>query len=279
VTGEVPLIERAELVRVWPGEPGHVLTRQSLTSLATCVSRLEQWRGHQVERPAGRSLHRLAASKTSVRLILRFCQVACLFVIFGPARGSGSNSDAVDSTRVDSWTALRAKLPKFNEVNVDLPKLSLPPPIFIKPKEVNVEPELPASMKEALVDQDHAIMLPTFMINEWKPESRRRLPRIQIPEALKEVDLNPFLTDAGRGAALVEKHLTRFDRFVLNRFTFLGVTKESRARDAERVEQSAINLNQTADAIEVMESTGVNPKEATFLRDEYYKLMINRPKQ
>jgi hypothetical protein len=77
----------------------------------------------------------------------------------------------------------------------------------------------------------------------------------------------------------VEKHLSVFDRKVLNRITlpFFGVSNIARAKQAEAIANSAHQMNKFADIIELTTAEGER-EEAEKLRKEYYELFLTRPK-
>ena len=103
-------------------------------------------------------------------------------------------------------------------------------------------------------------------------------PRVQAP--VKDIPPDEFLTPEANTARLVEKHLSRFDRFFLNRFTLplFGKSKESRAHEAEAIESAAVQLNTIVDLLETEGSEPRDAEEQKKLKDLYYDTYVSRPK-
>ncbi len=130
---------------------------------------------------------------------------------------------------------------------------------------------------------DTVIALPRIIVrptnNTAQAEPAIQLPRIVVVRpAGKEVKPEAFETPAARDERLVKKHLSAFDRFFLNRFTFLGVSKEQRAREAEAIEQSARRLSEIADLLELSRSGKPETAEDRKLNEAYLDAFVSRPK-
>ena len=135
---------------------------------------------------------------------------------------------------------------------------------------------------ETKAENDRAVVLPRIVV---RPTAEARkdvvvLPRLIVRPREKETKEDAFLTPAERDAQLVKKHLSVFDRSFLNRFTLplFGQSKESRARLAEKVEQSAHQLNEVADLLDVAGSEERDPKEQKALQKLYLDTFYSRPK-
>jgi len=146
-----------------------------------------------------------------------------------------------------------------------------PPPVERAAPAASAAPEL-------------SVLLPRIVVRAptvtQKTETVVTLPRLIVRPRGKEMPSDPFLTPAARDAALVKKHLTVFDRKVLNRFTLplFGISKEARARQIEAVAHSAAELNKISDVLELSESEGGDPEEQKRLRKLYLDAFIARPK-
>ncbi len=129
-----------------------------------------------------------------------------------------------------------------------------------------------------------SVLLPRIVVRAPpatpKAEPAVRLPRLIVRPRGKEVAPDAFLTPAARDAALVKKHLTVFDRKVLNRFTLplFGISKEARARQIEAAAHTAAELNKISDVLEMSEIEGADPEEQKKLRKMYLDAFIARPK-
>lgn len=135
---------------------------------------------------------------------------------------------------------------------------------------------------ETTAENGPAVVLPRIVV---RPAAEAQkdvmvLPRLIIRAHGKEIKGDPFLTPAARDAQLVKKHLSVFDRSVLNRFTLplFGQSKESRARQAEAIEQSARGLNEVADLLDVAGREERDPKEEKELQKLYLETFYSRPK-
>lgn len=108
------------------------------------------------------------------------------------------------------------------------------------------------------------------------PRARPKLiPQIKETPPMKEVTIDPMLTDEARGEALVEKHLSPLDAHLLNARVMPGrVTNLDRAKQAEAIEQSRKGLNSVADDI-ALES---DPGERKQLMEFYEELYLSRPR-
>lgn len=114
-------------------------------------------------------------------------------------------------------------------------------------------------------------------------------PAVQLPRLVvrprpagRDAEPDAFETPAARDEQLVKKHLSRFDRLFLNRFTLplFGRSKEQRASDAEAVEQSARQLTEMAELIDLSQSAAAeNESDADRqLRETYLDAFVSRPK-
>jgi hypothetical protein len=183
--------------------------------------------------------------------------------------------------------AIAAGLPKY-----DPAARASPPPA--KPAE-NATPKTDASpaygvkagsteAPKAAENAGPILALPRMEVHakegEAKPEPALQLPRIVVrPPAGKDLPAEKFETPAARDERLVKKHLNVFDRVFLNRFTLplFGIAKEKRARDAEAVEQTAKQLDQVADILELTQQEQGNSAEAKKLQELYREVFMARP--
>ena len=79
---------------------------------------------------------------------------------------------------------------------------------------------------------------------------------------------------------LVERHLPGLDGKVLNKFhlPLVGMSKEERAKEAEAIRQSAVQLNEMAEALDVAAVSNTDKEELRKLKEEYRKIYMARPK-
>jgi hypothetical protein len=138
------------------------------------------------------------------------------------------------------------------------------------------------SPPETKADNEPAVVLPRIVV---RPAAEARkgvvvLPRLIVRPREKETKEDAFLTPAAREAQWVKKHLSVFDRSFLNRFTLplFGQSKESRARLAEKIEQSAHQLNEVADLLDVAGSEERDPKEEKALQKIFLETFYSRPR-
>jgi len=127
------------------------------------------------------------------------------------------------------------------------------------------------------------VSLPRIIVrpNQSNPTlPAKPLPRLRVQAPVKDIPPDEFLTPEANTARLVEKHLSRFDRFFLNRFTLplFGKSKESRAHEAEAIESAAVQLNTIVDLLETEGSEPRDPEEQKKLKDLYYDTYVSRPK-
>ncbi len=125
-------------------------------------------------------------------------------------------------------------------------------------------------------EADDVVRLPEVTVETTRLPSTP-LPRVPVAAPKNDVVIDEFLSDEGKAEKLVEKHLTAFDRLVLNRFNIFG-SKKRRAAEAEAREQFARGMNDVADAIEQADAWGKTEEEKAKLREEYYQLLSNAPK-
>ncbi len=155
------------------------------------------------------------------------------------------------------------------------PRLRSIPPLVRKSNQAILAGEAPA-LAAGPPAEPGVVELPEMTV-----ETRRLpgfiLPRLPVERPKKNVKLEPFLTPEARAQKLIEKHLSGFDRLVLNRFELLG-SNAARALAAERREQYAQAMNELAEAIEQASIWGVSEEEKAKLREEYYQLLVNRPR-
>jgi hypothetical protein len=139
-----------------------------------------------------------------------------------------------------------------------------------------------ASKLEPAPPAKDVITLPRMVVHGApdlaKPATSSTLPRMHVRPAGKDTPADPFETPAARDARLVKKHLSAFDRLFLNRFNLFGVSKEQRARQAEDVEQTARQLDDIADLLELNQRDGRNSAEDRKLREAYLDAFVARPK-
>ncbi|MEO6005864.1 MAG: hypothetical protein ABIZ04_25815 [Opitutus sp.] len=191
---------------------------------------------------------------------------------FTLAGDPGMDALAVESTAVHN--AVTSTLPRYDpQVRENyLANRPLEPVPVSKPQESAGS----ASPTAPLVTLPRIVVRPG---EKQSPAPRPSLPRTMVHPPVKEVPKDEFLTPEAEAARLVEKHLSRFDRFFLNRFTlFGGQSKESRARDAEAIEHAAVQLNAIADLMDVASSEPRDPAEEKKLRDLYLDTYVKRPK-
>ncbi|MCF3649717.1 hypothetical protein [Synoicihabitans lomoniglobus] len=152
------------------------------------------------------------------------------------------------------------------------PRLRSIPPR--KTREVTYPPRAPDVETEREVVQLPEVTVETTQLPTVE------LPRLEIKPPKKNVEIEPFLTGEALAEKLVEKHLSAFDRLVLNRFTIplLGSSLQQRAREAEAREQFAKAMNEIATGIEQAKVWGVSDEEQEALREEYYRLLMTRPR-
>lgn len=127
------------------------------------------------------------------------------------------------------------------------------------------------------------VSLPRIIVRPNQSNStspKKPLPRMRVQAPVKDIPPDGFLTPEADAARLVEKHLSRFDRFFLNPFTLplIGESKESRARKAEAIERAAVQLNTIVDLLEAEGSEPRDSAEQKKLKDLYYDAYVNRPK-
>ena len=123
---------------------------------------------------------------------------------------------------------------------------------------------------------DDVVRLPEVTV-ETKRLPTTQLPRLPVPSPKNDVVMEPFLSDEAKAEKLEEKHLSAFDRLLLNRYELLG-SNQRRAAEAEQREQFAIAMNDLAEAIEQAGVWGTTEEEKKKLQKEYYQLLINGPK-
>ena len=135
-----------------------------------------------------------------------------------------------------------------------------------------------AAQPAEVVTLPRLIVRPTG--NTEKLEPAVQLPRLMVHPPANDVKPEEFETPAARDARLVKKHLTVFDRMILNRFTLplFGISKEARARKAEAIEHSATALNEIADLIDVTESEKGETEQDRQLKELYLEVFVARPK-
>jgi hypothetical protein len=127
------------------------------------------------------------------------------------------------------------------------------------------------------------VSLPRIIVRPTEDQSKTpavTLPRVVVRPPPNDVKAEPFLTPAAHDAALVKKHFTSLDRNFLNRFTLplFGRSRESRAREAERIEATGKQLNAIADLIQREESQSGDPADEEQLKKLYLELYMARPK-
>jgi hypothetical protein len=194
---------------------------------------------------------------------------------------------AQESRRADTMRAIRDRLPKYDEIRVDVPKVSAPPVTEpaaqtsdpVQPVAAGVEP-LAATTTEQK-QNGTPVELDTMTITSTRLlEHKTVVTLIPVPRLQKDVNVDPFLTGAARDEALIKKHLSPLDYAVLNRFylPLLGQSIEVRARQAEEALHWTLQLNEFADQMSVMKAAGTSEEELKKLKEEYYKLYMMRPK-
>lgn len=213
----------------------------------------------------------------------QFCHGALLIVVLSLSSVAAAD-DQESSHHKQVMDALRRGLPKY-EAKDPAPSPTPQKNASSTPSDTPFPSETqtaaggpPSSQNEK---SEGAIPLPKMVINSlpiYKGPLANPLPRIPVKAPVKDVQVDDFTSPAERDRRLVEKHLSAFDRTFLNRYNIFGVSKESRAREAERLEQSAIQLNHIADIIEVDQQFGIETEEDRKLRKEYIKLLRTRPR-
>ncbi len=118
--------------------------------------------------------------------------------------------------------------------------------------------------------------LPEMMVEE-KRLPGGSLPRLQVAQPKKAVAIDPNRPLSEQLDLLEEKHLSAFDRLVLNRFQLLG-SNARRALEAEQRERFALSMNELAEAIDEAGLWGVSEEEKAELRKHYYQLLVDGPK-
>lgn len=180
--------------------------------------------------------------------------------------------DAAESTKVHS--AVTSTLPKYDPQIRETYLAGQP--ITPAPAPTPNKPVSSPSPAAPIVTLPRIVVRPG---ENKQPAPRPSLPRAVVRPPVKDVPKEEFLTPEAEAARLVEKHLSRFDRFFLNRFTlFGGESKESRARNAEAIEHAAVQLNEVVDLLEVAAFEPRDPAEEKKLRDLYLDTYVKRPK-
>jgi hypothetical protein len=183
--------------------------------------------------------------------------------------------------------AIRDRLPKYDEIRVDVPKVSAPPVTEpaaqtsdpVQPVATGVDPR-PATTTEQKQNGTPVELDPMTITSTRLLERKTVVTLIPVPRLQKDVNVDPFLTGAARDEALMKKHLSPLDYAVLNRFylPLLGQSREARARQAEEALHWTLQLNEFADQMSVMKAAGTSEEELKKLKEEYYKLYMMRPK-
>jgi hypothetical protein len=203
----------------------------------------------------------------SVKWLIFFCVVDG----FRELRGSGNDLPYRNQVMV----ALKGGLPAYGDRKVSEAVVFTVPPMSGDPSVLHFDG--PSNVAGSGV-----VVLKRLVVHESRLDKAvpsGSLTRIPEQKAVKNVKIDPFASDAARNAQLVEKHLSVFDRKVLNRFTLpiFGVSNVARAKQAEAIANSAHQMNTFADMIELTAAEG-DREEAKKMREEYYRLFLTRPK-
>ena len=183
------------------------------------------------------------------------------FVLLGAVRG------AAPKTPMDQ--VILETLPKYQSSTA--PLAPLPPLVQASagprlPTVVYVTPPVPAATGPTL-------MAPVVVT---APKARPKLvPQLKVTAPVKNVTIDPMLTDEAKAEALIEKHLSYLDSHILNAVIMPGgVTNLQRAKQAEAIEQSRKGLNSVADDIDFT----TDPAERKHLKEAYEELYMSRPR-
>lgn len=207
---------------------------------------------------------------------------AAILVALSLSWGSAAGQEPNHHKQV--MDAIRSELPKFDAKDSDA--LPVPQKESSKKDSDSASPvksrvSSPDSPSARVEKQQDVVELPKVVIHPIPMEKSpptHPLPRIPVQAPVKDIKVDEFMSPAERDEQLVKKHLSAFDRSFLNRYNIFGVSKEQRAREAERLEQSAVQLNHIADIIEVSQQLGIETDEDRKLREEYVKLLRTRPR-
>jgi len=138
------------------------------------------------------------------------------------------------------------------------------------------EPAKPAAGTNETPAED-AIPLPKVTVRGLTPP--KPLPRADVQKPVKELPGEEWESESARQARLVKKHLSVFDRTILNRFTLplFGISKEARAHEAEAVEAKGRQLNELAAAAEIGTVAGQDPEMVKKIREEFLRIYYSGP--
>lgn len=181
-------------------------------------------------------------------------------------------------SRTDVTQAVRGVLPGYDPAvraaaSAEPAREEPLPAALMRPRSASPPPARVSRSAESGV-----VVLPEVRVEAKAEASRPVLPRAHVPPAQKRVELDEMLTPAEREARLVQKHLSAFDRFFLNRVTPLGISKEARAAEAEAREQNARQLNQVADQLELLRASGIDAEEYERMKKLYLEAYHGRVK-
>ena len=191
----------------------------------------------------------------------------CLSVAVLVAAGVwGTTLARADETPMEREALLA--LPRYGTVPADAPE----PPVAVSaaagPRLVRVVYVAPAAPGPG-----PTLLAPVIVA---APKARPKLiPQVKETPPLKNVKIDPLLTDEARGDALIQKHLSYFDSHILNGWIMPGgVTNLDRAKQAEAIERSRKGLNSVADDI----SLESDPAKREKLTELYEELYLSRPR-
>lgn len=122
---------------------------------------------------------------------------------------------------------------------------------------------------------DETYDLPTVVV---RPDAKpiKRLPRKETyGPPRKDLKAEPWETDAGRDARLVQRHLSKAEQKLI---PLLGGSAVGTAREMEARAQKAAEMDELADALELQEAAGRDPEEIKKLRAEYKRLHYSGPR-
>jgi len=138
------------------------------------------------------------------------------------------------------------------------------------------EPAKPAADTNETPAGD-AVPLPKVVVRGLTPP--KPLPRVDVQKPVKDLPGEEWESGSARQARLVKKHLSVFDRTILNRFTLplFGISKEARAHEAEAVEAKGRQLNELAAAAEIGTVAGQDPEVVKKIREEFLRIYYSGP--